>query len=51
MAPGPQHCFTASLGMTSGTCLVLTVSPSLEQWVLDASLEERVPGCSRGSAK
>lgn len=46
---GPRS--PALLHHLTGTSLMLMVSLSLEQWVLDASLEERVPGCGRGSAK
>lgn len=35
---GPKRCLSSSMGMTSGTSLLPTVSLSLEQWVLDASL-------------
>lgn len=39
---GSKHCLTSSLGVTSGTSLLLSMALSLEQWVLDASLWERV---------
>lgn len=46
---GPRS--PALLHRLTGTSLMLMVSLSLEQWVFDASLEERVPWMWQGLSK